>query len=309
MSLSIGLDISKDKVDYYFNGTYGQIKNNKADIIACFKEISKDHCVVMEATGKYHRIAQRALEQMGFQVMIINPYQSKHFAKALNLLCKTDQVDAKMLSLFGEKMIFKPTVPPTEAQQMMQDLSRHLDDLKKIKVGLELRKKESTGFIESSLQNTMNTLQQEIKETEIELKNIAEQDVELKKKLNLLISIPGVAQTTAISLLSYLKELGSLSKREISALSGLAPVNNDSGLFKGTRRIRGGRHDVRSSLYMPCLGAATQHNQRLKYFYQKLIDSGKPKKVALTACMRKLVVWANAILASNTPWEEGYEQG
>ena len=109
--------------------------------------------------------------------------------------------------------------------------------------------------------------------------------------------------------MSYLKELGSLSKREISALSGLAPVNNDSGLFKGTRRIRGGRHDVRSSLYMPCLGAATQHNQRLKYFYQKLIDSGKPKKVALTACMRKLVVWANAILASNTPWEEGYEQG
>ena len=107
-------------------------------------------------------------------------------------------------------------------------------------------------------------------------------------------------------LLCYLKELGQVSKREIAALSGLAPVNNDSGKFSGKRHIRGGRRDVRSHLYMPILGAATQHNPRLKIFYNRLVASGKPKKVALTACMRKLVVWANAVVSVGEVWDENY---
>lgn len=261
----------------------------------------------MEATGKYHRSAHQSLEQMGFQVMVINPYQSKHFAKALNLLCKTDRVDGRMLSLFGEKMMFKPTVCSTEIQQNMQNLSRHLEDLKKIKVSLELRKREADGFVGRSLDNAINALKKEIKKTKDALENEVNSDKTLEHNADLLMSIPGIAQTTAICLLSYLKELGLVNNREIAALSGLAPVNNDSGLFKGKRRIKGGRHDVRSSLYLPCLGAATQHNPRLKRFYNKLVDAGKPKKVALTACMRKLIIWANALLASGQPWNGNYE--
>lgn len=118
------------------------------------------------------------------------------------------------------------------------------------------------------------------------------------------MSIPGIGEPTAITLLSYLRELGEASKREIAALSGLAPMNNESGSYTGKRRIRGGRHDVRTALYMPILGAATKHNKRLKELYNRLVGSGKLKKVALTACMRKLVVWANAIITSQKPWDE-----
>jgi len=239
MSLSIGLDIAKDKIDFYCDGCYAQIKNNTTDIKKYFKNIDRDHSVLMEATGKYHRTAHQSLEQMGFQVMVINPYQSKHFAKAMNLLCKTDRVDARMLSLFGEKMMFKPTICLTEIQQNMQNLSRHLEDLKKIKVSLELRKREAEGFIGRSLDNAINALKKEIKKTKDALENEVSSDKTLEPNADLLMSIPGIAQTTAICLLSYLNELGLVNKREIAALSGLAPVNNDSGLFKGKRRIKG----------------------------------------------------------------------
>lgn len=120
------------------------------------------------------------------------------------------------------------------------------------------------------------------------------------------MSIPGIGAKTGLMLLSLLRELGCLEKTEIAALAGLAPANNDSGTFRGKRTIKSGRHDVRSHLYMPTLGAATKHNKRLKKIYDRLVASGKPKKVALTACMRKLIVWANAILMSGEAWVENH---
>lgn len=309
MSLAVGIDISKKKLDVCMGNSYAQIGNNKKDIISFFKDKPKDSPIVMEATGKYHRLAHQALEDMGFLVMVVNPYQSKNFAKAMNLLCKTDKVDAKMLATFAEKMDFKPTPCAEPNQQKILDLSRHLDDLKQIKVDLEHRQKEADGFIGKSLKATAETVKKEIKKTEKALEQSIEEDESMQRNLTLLLTIPGVGLPTAISLLSYLRELGKVGKRQISALSGLAPMNNDSGSFQGKRRIRGGRHDVRTNLYMPIVGAATQHNKRLMAFYNKLISNGKPKKVALTACMRKLVVWANAMIASGERWDEsGLEQ-
>ncbi len=138
------------------------------------------------------------------------------------------------------------------------------------------------------------------------LKEICTSNETLKKKVELLKSIPGIGEKTAIALVSGLKELGSLSKNQIAALAGLAPVNNESGTKTGHRRIQGGRRDIRAELYMPILGAATMHNKRLKTFYQQLILKKKSPKVALTACMRKIVVWANAVLQTGVPWNENH---
>jgi transposase len=305
MSVSIGLDIAKEKIDFYCEGKHAVIPNDHESIKKYFTSIdSSHHQVIMEATGKYHRVAESVLNELGFSTMVVNPYQSKHFANAMNLKCKTDKVDAKMLAEYASRMEFKATRCATQAQRNMQDLSRHLDDLKKFKIELQHRLKESSGFIAQSLEKTLEPVDQEIKATEEELKSLVKADEQLQKRMTLLLSIPGIGESTALSLLSYLKELGTISKREIAALSGLAPMNFDSGKHHGKRRIKGGRHDVRVHLYMPILDAATQHNTKLKRFYTHLVAAGKPKKVALTACMRKLIVWANAILMTGLPWNE-----
>ena len=308
MSLPIGLDISKLKIDFYSSSTHCVIVNDVKSIQKYFKKLDRASPIVMEATGKYHRVAHRTLEEMGFEVMVVNPYQSKHFAKAMNLRCKTDKVDAKMLSIYAERMEFKKSKCMEHGEQKRLDLLKHLDDLKKIRIDISARTRESTGFIEKSLKRTLKSVDCEINETEVKLLSMVKSDETTKRNFELLLTIPGVGAPTAISLLCLLRELGQTSKREIAALSGLAPINFDSGTMKGKRRIQGGRHDVRRHLYMPIIGAATQHNPWLKEFYTRLVATGKPGKVALTACMRKLVVWANAILATGLPWNENMKK-
>lgn len=302
MSISIGIDIAKEKIDIYYNGQHAMIRNESKAIEGYFKRIDRSSQIVMESTGTYHRVAHRRLEEMGFAVMVVNPYQSKHFACAMKLLCKTDRVDAKMLSLFGQQMVFKATPSKTEEQEKRQDLSRHLDDLKGMKTDLEGRYREAPSHTKKSLQRLIDATNKEIKKVEDTLSKAIDCHQELKRKYEILCSVPGIGKTTAVYLLCCLSELGNASKREIAALAGLAPMNYDSGQFQGKRRIRGGRREIRSHLYMPILGAATKHNPQLKQFYDHLVKQGKPKKVALVACMRKLIIWLNAMLATNQMW-------
>jgi len=304
MILAVGIDVSKSKLDIFCNGRLTTIDNNRNAILEYFSKITEECRIVVEATSKYHRLVHATLSQLGFKVMVINPYQSRHFARALNVICKTDKVDAKVLSLFAEKMEFKASSCPSEDEERLQDLSRHLDDLKKTKKDLASRQRDADEFIHGSLENILEKIEKEIKETEKALGDITRQVESLKNKVDLLTTIPGIGLTTAIALLSYMREIGCLSKREAAALAGLAPMNNDSGTFKGRRSIRRGRHDIRSHLYMPILGAATKYNKPLKEFYDRLVNAGKPKKVALTACMRKMVIWANAMLTNNQVWKE-----
>lgn len=304
MSIAIGIDVSKEKLDIYYNGKVTTIPNKKEAIKKFFYKCDKSQKIVMEATGKYHRLSHKILFTMGFSVMIINPFQSRNYARALNIICKTDKVDATVLASFGERMEFHETLPLTETEELLQELSRYLNDLKEMRVNTILHQQGAQGFIGKSLKKILKPIDKEIEETEKQLKAAVANDSKLLKNCELLMSIPGVGEPTALALISYLKELGQASKKEIAALSGLAPMNNESGSYNGKRRIRGGRHDVRTALYMPILGAATKHNKRLREIYLKLVDAGKLKKVALTACMRKLVVWANAIIKSQKPWDE-----
>jgi len=304
MSLSIGIDVAKAKLDIFDGNRSFIIGNDEKSIREAFKGYCSDSKIVLEATGKYHRLAHRVLHSLGFKVMVIDPYQGRNFAKAMKITCKTDKVDAAVLSRFGETMKFTETIPSTEIQAEMRELSRHLDDLKRVKSEVEARRDEADGFIDKSLLSVIKSLEKEIKKTESQLKEVVSKSDELSKNVSLLQTMPGIGSATAIMLCSLVSELGKTSPKEIASLTGLAPMNNDSGTFRGKRRIKGGRHDVRRSLYMPVLGAATIHNPRLNIIYTRLVDAGKPKKVALTACARKVVVWANAILTQQQPWKE-----
>jgi transposase len=307
MYLNIGIDVAKIKLDI-FDGTRSiSISNDKKSIISSFDNYCRNNSrIVLESTGKYHRLAHRTLYEMGFKVMIIDPYQGRNFARAMRIQCKTDKVDAKVLSLYGKAMDFKETIPESQSMSKLKDLSKHLFDLKEFVGDLRRRQKEADGFISSSFDSLIEATEREIAATESELDSQVVSDAEVENKVELLKTIPGIGKATAIMLSSQLKELGNASRQEISALAGLAPMNNDSGTMKGKRRIRGGRREVRSALYMPVLGAATRNNARLKEVYARLVESGKPKKVALIACARKLLIWANAVVAKNTPWNENF---
>lgn len=306
--IAIGIDVSKTKLDIFYCDKSFIILNTEEKIREFFTKLSlHGNCkIVLEATGKYHRLIHKILCELNYDVMVINPFQSRHFAKAMNVICKTDRVDAKILSLYAERMEFKNTVMQTEEELEMQELSRYIQDLKYIKLELEARLRDSDGFVAKSLIKTIDAIEKRIQEAESQLNNLVSCDDKLSSKCELLESIPGIGRQTAIMLLCNLRELGTLNKRQIVGLAGLAPMNNDSGFFKGRRYVHGGRKDIRSSLYMPILGAATQHNNRLKLFYKHLVTSGKSKKVALVACMRKLIVWANSVLATSEKWQENY---
>ena len=302
--LSVGVDIAKYKVDVFYSGKNYTVKNNEPELKNFFISLPAKSKVVMEATSKYHRLSQKILHDLNFDVMLINPFQSRNFAKAMNVICKTDKVDAKVLSVFGERMDFKPTLIAKESETRMLELSRHMDDLTKVKMSLERRLDEADPFVAKSLKSMIKKLTLEIKKVWQELEKVVNNDAEIKNKCDLLQTMPGIGKQTAIMLLSHLKELGKLNRNEITALAGLAPRNNESGTHQGKRYVRGGRIEIRSHLFMPTLGAATMHNKRLKKFYSDLIGRGKDKKLALTACMRKIVIWANMIIATGQAWKD-----
>lgn len=307
MTLTIGVDVAKSKLDIFDGIGIATIQNNCESITQFFKQYEQKSHVVLEYTGKHHRLAHRILHDMNFEVMAVDPYQVRNFARANRIQCKTDKLDAKVLKSFGEKMEFEKTIPASDDNTRLTDLNRHLGYLNETLGNFKRRIMDCEGEVKDSMLRVIDNLKKEIKAVEEQLNQLVNSDEQKSHKAKLLQTIPGIGRATAIALLCGLNEIGSATRQEIAALAGVAPINNDSGTMKGKRHIRGGRWEVRRALYMPVLGAATRHNKRLKQDYERLVAAGKPKKVALTACMRKLLVWANAVLLSNKPWNEDYE--
>lgn len=301
--IAVGIDIAKDKIDVWMNNHLTTLKNNRTAIEGFFSKVDKAQIkVLIEATGSYHRLTHRILGDLGVQTMVINPYQSRHFARSMNVICKTDKVDAKILSQYAEKMDFKPTPVPTELEEKIQNLIRHIDFLKKTLISCQLRQKTSDDLVQASCAFIIQNLKSEILKIEAEVDCLINSNEALCKKRDIIKSAPGVGRQTANVLIGLMRELGHLDRNAIAALSGLAPINCDSGKMKGRRRIQKGQHDVRRHLYMPVLGAVTKHNPLLKEFYERLIKSGKPAKVALTACMRKLIIILNMMVKTGENW-------
>lgn len=258
--------------------------------------------IVVEATGGYEaRLVERLL-QAGLPVSRVNPGRVRKFAQGLNWLAKTDKIDARVLALFGEKAQPRLLMLANEAEKRLSALIKRrkqvLDMLTAEQNRLELAEKEVLVYIT----NVIQLLQKQLDELDAQIQDLIDQTPNLKQKRDLLQTVPGVGKVLSATLVAQMPELGSCDRKEIAALGGLAPFNHDSGRMRGKRMIRGGRPFVRNVLYMATI-AATRFNPVIRSMYERLLIAGKQKKVAIVACMRKLLTILNAMIRTNTPWK------
>ena len=262
--------------------------------------------VVMEATGKLEERAAAAIESAVAPVAVVNPGRIRDFARASGRLAKTDAIDASVIAHFGEAMEPKPRTPPTDAQEEFGALADRRREL----VGMITAERNrlhtaSVPSVIKHLNKHLRWLQRELQAVEEELSGAVSEDPDIEAKKKLLRSAPGVGDVTAVTLVADLPELGQVSNKEIVSLAGLAPFNRDSGQMRGKRTIYGGRAAVRSALYMATL-SAIRAQAELAAFYNRLVQAGKPRKVALIAAARKLLVMLNSIAKRGTAWQPSH---
>ena len=303
----IGIDIAKDTLDFHVNptGESWTSKNDVKDISEAVKRLSslEPTCVVLEATGGYEMLLAVALTAAELPVAIVNPCQVRNFAKALGILAKTDSIDAEVLARFAEKVEPECRPIPSEETRALKELVSRRRQIVEMRTMEKNRPRlNQSKQIKKSIETVIETLNQEVKDIDSEIKQRIKASPVWRAKDDLLKSVPGVGGKTAAMLMASLEELGHLNRREIVSLVGLAPINRDSGKFKGRRMILGGRSSVRTELYMPTL-SAIRFNPIIKKFYDRLIEAGKPPKVAITACMRKLLTILNAVMRESRPWQ------
>lgn len=302
----VGIDVSKQSLDVHLrpSGESFKVLNTRLGLEELAKHLpaaSQVARVVLESTGGYERMAAVELTQQGYAVSVINARQGRNFAKAANQLAKTDQVDAKVLAWFGEAM--QPPVRPlaTEAQQQLSDLVTRRRQLVEMLTSERNRAAGLRGKAQASVEAHIEWLQEQVKELDREIEQQINQCQRWQQTQKLLVTVPGVGAVLSSTLLAALPELGQLSHKQIATLVGVAPLNYDSGQMKGKRRVFGGRAPVRQVLYMSTL-VAVRYNPVLKGFYERLLGRGKLKKVALVACMHKLLTILNAMVKQGTPW-------
>lgn len=304
----IGIDISKAQLDVYVLPCkqYYQFPNDKCGIKALLALARKTYpkaFFAMEATGGYERLLAHALARATWPARVINPRQIRDFAKSLGRLAKTDRVDAYVIALFAMKLQPEPNVVLNESQETLEALNTRRGQL----IGLITREKNHREHahlsVKASINRTIKILEKELAAIETVLDERVQNEPEMVKRRDLLCSAKGIGKRTALALLAALPELGTLNAKQIASLAGVAPHNCDSGQFRGKRRIWGGRSAVRNALFMGVLVAA-HRNPSIKTFYQRLCAAGKPKMVALIACLRKFLCILNAMLKRGNTWDE-----
>jgi transposase len=305
----IGIDVSKASLDVAF-GLQGRVRrfsNEPAGHRALARALAKRSptCIVLEATGGYERAVLRHLATQRLPAVRVNPRQVRDFARASGILAKTDALDAAVLVRFAAAMRPEPRALPTPEQERLAALHTRRTQLVEKRTSERNQLQTVTdALIVRTIKQMIKTIDQQIALLEAEAAEVIAQHRQLERSFEILTSIPGIAAVTAGVLLSHMPELGTLSRQAVASLAGLAPFNHDSGTQRGQRHIRGGRTMVRSALYMAAL-SAVQHNKVLREDYERMVQqSGKPPKVALTACMRKLLTIANALVRDDCCWDE-----
>ena len=301
----VGIDVCKKGLDMdcYPVAQSRHFSNDEAgheELTAALLEL-QPQLIVLEATGGLETGVVGALATAGLPVVVINPRQARDFAKACNMLAKTDRADAKALAKFAQAI--KPALRPIKKAEMrkLEEVLTRRRQLVEMVTAENNRKLQVSAEMAKEIEEHVTWLKNRIKGTDTDLGQAIKSSPVWQAKADLLSSIPGVGPVTMITLVAELPELGQLNRREICALVGVCPYSRDSGAYRGKRRIWGGRATVRAALYMATL-VATRYNPTIKQFYQKLLATGKLKKVALVACMRKLLTTMNAMLHNNTMW-------
>jgi transposase len=302
----IGVDVSRERLDVAVAPSGESMSfANSEDGIALLSEFIKPQApalVLFEATGGWEMNAVHHLAAQRLPLVVLNPRQVRDFAKATGQLAKTDAIDARILARFGQAV--RPEVRPLKPEELrkLDALITRRRQISGMITAEQNRWVSAPEWIRPDIEELIEILQKRLAAINRQLSKLIRKSPLWREKDKLLQSFPGVGPVTAASLIAELPELGSLNRRQIAALVGLAPLNCDSGTHKGKRKIWGGRAALRSALYM-CALTASQHNPVIQPFYQKLLRAGKPQKVALTACMRKVLVILNAMMRSNTCWQ------
>lgn len=306
----IGIDVAKDQLDVHVRPTAESFTAARdgagiAVLVDRLKELAPA-LVVLEATGGFEVTVAAAVAAAGLPLAVVNPRQIRDFARATGKLAKTDALDAAAIAHFAQAVHPQPRpLPDAQAQELGELVARRRQVIEMMIAERNRARLLQSARLKKRIDRHLVTLQKELTEIETDLDDRIRNTPVWRENEDLLTSVPGIGNTTARSLLAELPELGKLGRREIAALGGVAPFNRDSGLSRGKRSIWGGRACVRGALYMATL-VASRFNPVIAPFYRRLVHLGKPKKVALTACMRKLLVILNAILRDRKAWQPGH---
>jgi transposase len=302
----VGIDVSKRQLDVVSEpgGSHWVVDNDEAGVAELLERVEalRPRSIVLEASGGYESPVSTALAAAGLALAVVNPRQVRDFARATGRLAKTDRIDAAVLAAFAKAL--RPVVRAlkdeqtrelqalcTRRRQLVAMLATEKNRLHNAPKALRRDLKEHIGWLHKRIRDHDHQLQARVKDSELWRVND-----------ELMQSVPGVGSVTSLNVLADLPELGTLNRREIAALVGLAPFNRDSGTLRGRRSVWGGRASVRAALYMATL-SAVRCNPVIGAMYRRLVEAGKPSKVAMTACMRKLLVILNAMVRSGRPWE------
>ncbi len=304
----VGIDVAKDKVDgcirkLSLRQTFPSTQQGHRKLIAWLRkhEVTK---AVMEASGGYERDWARALRDADIDVRIVDPKRVRAFALSAGRLAKNDMIDAEMIAWFAATFSQAHSQARDAAHEELLALVKARKGLLDLQTRLQSQSERiAPGPIQKAQARILKSLAREIAKLEDAIAAKIKSTPDLAEPAEIIESLPGLARTTSANLLAGMPELGHVSDKIAPALLGAAPYDDDSGNRRGVRHIKGGRRWVRNAFYMPCLGAATQHNPVLKAFYQRLIARGKEPKVALVACMRRLIVILNTMLARRQKWD------
>jgi len=305
-NVNIGIDVSKAWLDVAVEPAeeYWRVENSLPGITELIRRITvmKPKCIVVEATGGYEARLVKCLCETNLPVARVNPGRVRRFAQGLNWLAKTDKIDARLLARFGDKASPRLTKLPAEHETRLAALVKRRKQVLEILVSEHNRLETADPDVCPYIEGSMSMLQKQLEELDQAIQSLIDNVPDLKGKQDLMLSVPGVGKVTASTLASQLPELGTCNRKEIATLVGVAPFNHDSGKKRGKRVIKGGRPAIRSILYMATL-SAIRYNPVISKFYNRLISYGKESKVAIVACMHKLLSILNAMIRDNKSWQ------
>ena len=294
-----GIDVGKEKlfINIYMDSQVRDYPNTHSGIERLSKYLIKNavDLVVMEASGGYERQPASELRASGLSVAVVNPTYVRRFAQGMGTLAKTDTIDARLIAQFAFVKQPKPQPGKTAEEEELAALVERREQLVSLLSVEKNRLSKASDYSKVSIQNSIHFLAGQIDKIETEIKVLVAKSPERQAKLHCMCSFIGVGDVTAVTLLTEMPELGNESREHIAALAGVAPINRDSGKMKGKRRTYGGRGRVRRTLYLAAL-SASRHNPIIRTFYERLLAAGKEKKVALVACMHKMLTILNAML-------------